>query len=62
MKHNDERYKFNCRKQTPGEAVDTFGTALRNLAKTSLSVSVREITISRIYCAIELSCASPIAS
>ena len=28
-----ERYRFNCRNQTPGEAVDAFVTALRNLAK-----------------------------
>ena len=29
-----ERYKFNCRNQTPGESVDSFVTALRNpLAK-----------------------------
>ena len=28
-----ERYRFNCRNQTPGEAVDAFITALRNLAK-----------------------------
>ena len=28
-----ERYKFNCSNQTPGESVDSFVTALRNLAK-----------------------------
>ena len=28
-----ERYRFNCMNQTPGEAVDAFITALRNLAK-----------------------------
>ena len=28
-----ECYRFNCRKQTHGEAVDAFVTALRNLAK-----------------------------
>ena len=28
-----ERYKFNCRNQTPGESVDSFVTALRNLTK-----------------------------
>ena len=28
-----ERYRFNCRNKTPGEAVDAFITALRNLAK-----------------------------
>ena len=33
MKLNYERYKFNCRNQTPGESVDSFVTALRNLTK-----------------------------
>ena len=28
-----ERYKFNCRNQSPGESADSFVTALRNLAK-----------------------------